>query len=53
MIRVISEKPTGEILLDEALRMIKATPESISIGDWIDYMSGLFLFSRDTSNRCN
>ncbi|KAJ3076947.1 hypothetical protein HDU98_010222 [Podochytrium sp. JEL0797] len=35
---VIDERPTGEVLLDEALRMIKTDQQSIA--SWIDLMSG-------------
>ncbi|KAG0368621.1 Golgi phosphoprotein 3-domain-containing protein [Gamsiella multidivaricata] len=39
-IEVVSEKLTGEVLLDEALKMIGSTPERMSVGQWIDLMSG-------------
>ncbi|KAF9910220.1 hypothetical protein BX616_010919 [Lobosporangium transversale] len=39
-IEVINEKLTGEVLLDEALKMIASTPERMSVGQWIDLMSG-------------
>ncbi|KAF9411006.1 hypothetical protein BGZ94_001462 [Podila epigama] len=39
-IEVTSEKLTGEVLLDEALKMISSTPERMSVGQWIDLMSG-------------
>ncbi|KAF9932672.1 Vacuolar protein sorting-associated protein 74 [Mortierella antarctica] len=39
-IEVISEKLTGEVLLDEALKMINSTQERMSVGQWIDLMSG-------------
>ncbi|KAF9970858.1 hypothetical protein BGZ73_006294 [Actinomortierella ambigua] len=39
-IEVVSEKLTGEVLLDEALKMINSTPEKMSVGQWIDLMSG-------------
>ncbi|CAG8507159.1 8684_t:CDS:2 [Paraglomus occultum] len=38
-IEVIDDKLTGEVLLDEALKMIKAS-EKMSVGNWIDLMSG-------------
>ena len=38
-IEVIDEKLTGEVLLDEALKMMKAS-EKMSLGNWIDLMSG-------------
>jgi golgi phosphoprotein 3 len=31
---------TGEVLLDEALKMMKSS-EKMSVGSWIDLMSGL------------
>ncbi|KAF9404714.1 hypothetical protein BGZ94_003991 [Podila epigama] len=39
-IEVVDEKLTGEVLLDEALKMINSTPERMSVGQWIDLMSG-------------
>ncbi|KAG0054527.1 Vacuolar protein sorting-associated protein 74 [Gryganskiella cystojenkinii] len=39
-IEVVSEKLTGEVLLDEALKMINSTTERMSVGQWIDLMSG-------------
>ncbi|KAF9365974.1 MAG: Golgi phosphoprotein 3-domain-containing protein [Benniella sp.] len=39
-IEVVSEKLTGEVLLDEALKMISSTQERMSVGQWIDLMSG-------------
>ncbi|KAF8951118.1 Vacuolar protein sorting-associated protein 74 [Entomortierella lignicola] len=39
-IEVISEKLTGEVLLDEALKMINSSQERMSVGQWIDLMSG-------------
>ena len=38
-IQVIDEKLTGEVLLDEALKMMKQS-EPMSVGTWIDLMSG-------------
>lgn len=38
-IEVINDKLTGEVLLDEALKMIKVS-ERMSVGTWIDLMSG-------------
>ncbi|ORY44066.1 GPP34-domain-containing protein [Rhizoclosmatium globosum] len=39
LLHVIDDRPTGEVLLDEALRMIK-TDSTQSIASWIDLMSG-------------
>lgn len=39
-IEVVDEKLTGEVLLDEALKMMKAS-EKMSVGTWIDLMSGM------------
>ena len=39
VIEVIDDRPTGETLLDEALKMMKAS-EKMSVGTWIDLMSG-------------
>lgn len=38
-IEVVDDKLTGEVLLDEALKMIKVS-ERMSVGTWIDLMSG-------------
>lgn len=38
-IEVVDEKLTGEVLIDEALKMIKSS-EKMSVGTWIDLMSG-------------
>ncbi|KAI9485450.1 MAG: Golgi phosphoprotein 3-domain-containing protein [Benjaminiella poitrasii] len=38
-IEVINENLTGEVLLDEALKMMKAN-EKMSVSNWIDLMSG-------------
>ncbi|BFZ60765.1 Vacuolar protein sorting-associated protein 74 [Saitoella coloradoensis] len=39
LIEVVDEKMTGEVLLDEALKMMKAS-EKMSVGSWVDLMSG-------------
>ncbi|KAK7745918.1 Vacuolar protein sorting-associated protein 74 [Cytospora paraplurivora] len=39
VIEVIDDTLTGEVLLDEALKMMKAS-EKMSVGSWIDLMSG-------------
>ncbi|KAH8923823.1 Golgi phosphoprotein 3 [Atractiella rhizophila] len=38
-IEVVDERNTGEVLLDEALKMMKVS-EKMSVGTWIDLMSG-------------
>lgn len=40
-IEVIDETLTGEVLLDEALKMMKQS-EKMSVSSWIDLMSGLY-----------
>lgn len=40
-IEVVSERLTGEVLLDEALKMMR-TSEKMSVANWIDLMSGRF-----------
>lgn len=42
-IEVIDDTLTGEVLLDEALKMMK-TSEKMSVSAWIDLMSGMSLF---------
>lgn len=59
IIEVIDDTLTGEVLLDEALKMMKSS-EKMSVSSWIDLMSGIIrhlpsqppLRSR-TSNRRN
>jgi Golgi phosphoprotein 3 len=43
LIEVIDDRLTGEVLLDEALKMMKAS-EKMSVGSWIDLMSGMSFF---------
>jgi Golgi phosphoprotein 3 len=38
LVEVVNEAPTGEVLLDEALKLMKL--EKQSVGNWIDLMSG-------------
>lgn len=38
-IEVVNDKLTGEVLLDEALKMMKLS-EKMSVASWIDLMSG-------------
>lgn len=39
-ILVKDDKPTGDIILDEALKHIKETPQSETVVNWIEYLSG-------------
>jgi len=39
-IEVIDDTLTGEVLLDEALKMMKSS-EKMSVATWIDLMSGM------------
>ena len=39
IIEVVDESLTGEVLLDEALKMMKSS-EKMSVSQWIDLMSG-------------
>ena len=39
IVEVVDDRLTGEVLLDEALKMMKAS-EKMSVGSWIDLMSG-------------
>ena len=41
VIEVIDDTLTGEVLLDEALKMMKSS-EKMSVSSWIDLMSGMF-----------
>lgn len=40
IIEVVDDTLTGEVLLDEALKMMK-TSEKMSVSTWIDLMSGM------------
>ena len=42
LIEVIDDTLTGEVLLDEALKMMKSS-EKMSVSSWIDLMSGMHL----------
>jgi Golgi phosphoprotein 3 len=44
VIEVIDDTLTGEVLLDEALKMMKAS-EKMSVSSWIDLMSGMQPYS--------
>lgn len=35
-----SDQPTGDIILDEALKHIKDTPQPETVTNWIEYLSG-------------
>jgi hypothetical protein len=41
IIEVVDDTLTGEVLLDEALKMMKQS-EKMSVGTWIDLMSGMY-----------
>lgn len=43
IIEVVDDTLTGEVLLDEALKMMKAS-EKMSVSSWIDLMSGACTF---------
>jgi Golgi phosphoprotein 3 len=45
VIEVIDDTLTGEVLLDEALKMMKAS-EKMSVSSWIDLMSGMFTLAK-------
>ena len=40
VVEVIDDTLTGEVLLDEALKMMKSS-EKMSVSSWIDLMSGM------------
>lgn len=40
VIEVVDDTLTGEVLLDEALKMMKSS-EKMSVNSWIDLMSGM------------
>ena len=49
MIEVVDDTLTGEVLLDEALKMMKAS-EKMSVSSWIDLMSGTFTLTHSFSH---
>ncbi len=50
-VEVIDDTPTGEGLLDEALRLMKSDKQSI--GNWMDLLSGMHSFlSRSSFQEC-
>lgn len=38
-----NDQPTGDVLLDEALRHIKETQPAETVQSWIEYLSGEFI----------
>jgi hypothetical protein len=50
VIEVIDDTLTGEVLLDEALKMMKAS-EKMSVSSWIDLMSGTWPSSLNATAR--
>ena len=42
IIQVVDDSPTGEVLLDEALRYMKNDEDSVA--NWIDFLSGNMLY---------
>jgi Golgi phosphoprotein 3 len=37
-----NDSPTGDVLLDEALKHVKDTEPPETVQNWIEYLSGLF-----------
>ncbi len=52
VIEVIDETLTGEVLLDEALKMMKSS-EKMSVSSWIDLMSGKESKSKVADSKAN
>jgi len=48
----ISETPTGDTLLDEALKHIKDTKPLETTQTWIDYLSGMSALSTAATSSC-
>lgn len=44
-ILVKNDAPTGDVLLDEALKHMKETDPAETIQSWIEYLSGNYLIS--------
>jgi Golgi phosphoprotein 3 len=40
LVEVIDTEPTGEVLLDEALKIMKGDESHLSVANWIDLLSG-------------
>ncbi|ODV68704.1 vacuolar protein sorting-associated protein 74 [Hyphopichia burtonii NRRL Y-1933] len=40
LVEVIDAEPTGEVLLDEALKIMKSDESNLSVTNWIDLLSG-------------
>ncbi len=40
IVEVLSSKNTGEVLLDEALKVMKGSEEPMSCAQWVDLLSG-------------
>lgn len=49
LIEVVDDTLTGEVLLDEALKMMKSS-EKMSVSTWIDLMSGMSIMSHLSSS---
>lgn len=43
-----SDQPTGDVLLDEALKHIKETNPPETVQSWIEYLSGKFRHKRQS-----
>lgn len=52
VIEVIDDTLTGEVLLDEALKMMKSS-EKMSVNSWIDLMSGTLGSTHASESRCS
>lgn len=48
---VKNDSPTGDVLLDEALKHIKETEPPETLQSWIDYLSGNYFFMFNFKNR--
>lgn len=51
LIEVIDDTLTGEVLLDEALKLMKSS-EQMSVASWIDLMSGKVFATLPQSSDC-
>jgi Golgi phosphoprotein 3 len=50
VIEVVDDTLTGEVLLDETLKMMKSS-EKMSVNSWIDLLSGMTKLKRSTAMR--
>lgn len=48
-----NDSPTGDVLLDEALKHVKETDPPETVQNWIEYLSGEFDSYPSAMRKCN